>query len=552
MQLTRLFNQISKNDTVLAGGKGASLGEMTQAGLPVPPGFVIISTAFDIFADDVYIETTNLNAAIDSILHTVDAEKVHSVDDASANIQKLILSADLPQELTKQVKEQFQKLNSEYVAVRSSATAEDSASAAWAGQLDTFLNTTEDNLMENIKKCWASLFTPRAIFYRFEKKLHDQNISVAVVIQEMIPSETAGIAFSVHPVTEDHNQLIIEAGYGLGEAVVGGSITPDGYVVEKEPRRIIDKNINEQTTKLVRATKGGNEWVDIPKDQRAKPVLTDQQVLELTKLILKIEKHYGFPIDIEWAHVQNKFYITQSRPITTLSAKATTPEKLVFEKTITRDWPLVIAEMLHQGFTTEFNEQFNFSYSEVLFDFHSDYLDLYRAPSEHIEKMRSFILAELDNNPDFILETSKQHKKYVKNFTAIIKHIDQEELSKLTNKEFANLLTQFIQAHAELEPTFAISFWFPIQMEEHPDKEKYQNAINTAAKTRAETEQVGPEGDRIATKLAKEASQRMYGNDKLYKFLLLTEILYFLNEGKVHEGKKIKKRSQGFVLVDKE
>ena len=162
----------------------------------------------------------------------------------------------MPKDIGTAIQKEYKKLDAEYVAVRSSATAEDSASAAWAGQLDSFLNTTEKDLLKNIQKCWASLFTPRAIFYRYEKGLHKQKISVAVVVQKMVESEVSGIAFSVHPVTEDRNQLIIEAGFGLGEAIVSGQITPDSYVVEKEPRRIIDKNVSEQECELLPSVEG--------------------------------------------------------------------------------------------------------------------------------------------------------------------------------------------------------------------------------------------------------------------------------------------------------
>ncbi len=216
---------------------------------------------------------------------------------------------------------QWEKLKAKYVAVRSSATAEDSTSAAWAGQLESYLNTTEKNLLENVKKCWASLFTPRAIFYRFENNLHKQKISVAVVVQKMVKSEKSGIAFSVHPVTQDKNQLIIEAAYGLGEAIVSGQITPDSYVVEKNPRRIIDKNVNVQTRGLYRFKKGGNEWRDIPKELGEKQVLPAKELSELSEIIIHIENHYGFPVDVEWAVEKGKFYIVQSRPITTLKNK---------------------------------------------------------------------------------------------------------------------------------------------------------------------------------------------------------------------------------------
>ncbi len=314
MELLRDFENIGKNDVALAGGKGASLGEMTRAGISVPPGFVILSSAFEEF-----LEETDLNVEIDAILDSVNHKEMHTVENASEKIQALILQAKMSQDISSGIQKFFKNLNSKYVAVRSSATAEDSASAAWAGQLESYLNTTEENLLKNVKKCWASLFTPRAIFYRFEKDLHKQKISVAVVVQKMVESEKSGIAFSVHPVTQDRNQLIIEAGLGLGEAIVSGSITPDSYVVEKQPRRVIDKNIQTQSRGLYRVKNGGNEWRDIPKEQGEEQILSDKEILELSETILKIESHYGFPSDIEWAFKGGKFYIVQSRPITTLS-----------------------------------------------------------------------------------------------------------------------------------------------------------------------------------------------------------------------------------------
>ncbi len=313
MELVRHFSKINKNDVGLAGGKGASLGEMTQAGIPVPPGYVILSTAFEQF-----IEQTNIRAEIDAILHKVNHQEIHTVESASQQIQAIILSAAMSAELGKEIQRHFAELKAEFVAVRSSATAEDSSAAAWAGQLDTYLNTTEKTLLQNVKRCWASLFTPRAIFYRFEKNLHTQKISVAVVVQKMVESEIAGIAFSVHPVTQDRNQLIIEAGYGLGEAVVSGQITPDSYVVEKKGWAIVDCNVAEQEKGLYRKKGGDNEWKNIPAAKKEVQKLTNEQILELSRMVLKIETHYGFPCDIEWAFERGKFYITQSRPITTL------------------------------------------------------------------------------------------------------------------------------------------------------------------------------------------------------------------------------------------
>ncbi len=311
-ELIKNFSELGKGDVGIAGGKGASLGEMTGAGILVPLGFVILSPAFEKF-----LEETDLNVEIDSILHEVNHQEIHTVEHASEKIQKLILEAKVPVDIESVIKNKFAILNAEYVAVRSSATAEDSGSAAWAGQLETYLNTSKETLLQNVQKCWASLFTPRAIFYRFEKSLHNTKISVAVVIQKMIQSEVSGIAFSVHPVTEDRNQMIIEAGYGLGESIVSGSITPDSYVVEKQPRHIIDKNISEQERLLVR-NGAGNDWAMVPYSKRRLQKLTDEKILELAKLVIEIEEHYKSPQDIEWALSDNFLYVTQSRPITTL------------------------------------------------------------------------------------------------------------------------------------------------------------------------------------------------------------------------------------------
>lgn len=315
-KLLEWFSNLSKESVALAGGKGASLGEMTRAGIPVPNGYVILSDSFEKF-----LEETDLNVELDSILDKVNHKEMQSIENASEEIKALIMNAKMPKDIEKEIKKSFRELDAKFVAVRSSATSEDSSSAAWAGQLDSFLNTKEDKLLENVKRCWASLFTPRAIFYRFEKGLHTTKISVAVVVQKMVNSEISGIAFSVHPVTQDRNQLIIEAGFGLGEAIVSGQITPDSYVVEKEPRRIIDKNVSDQERGLFKVESGGSEW-ESTKEKGAQQKLSDKQIIELSEIILRIEKHYGFPCDIEWAYEKGKFFIVQSRPITTLTDKS--------------------------------------------------------------------------------------------------------------------------------------------------------------------------------------------------------------------------------------
>ena len=346
MQHLKFFSHITKKDVAIAGGKGASLGEMTHAKIQVPPGFVVLASAFDRF-----IEETNLKEEIRARLGEVDLADTNTVDRASNVLRDVIHDTPIPSDLTDEILKAFDELfantppapldrgeKQRFVAVRSSATAEDSAVASWAGELETYLNTTRENVVERVRNCWSSLFTPRAIFYRHEKNLIDHYVSVAVVIQKMIQSEISGITFTVHPVTEDYDQMIIEAGYGLGEAIVSGQITPDSYVVSKSGMNIVDIYVGNQNRKLIRnvrttkATKlrttkfvkdedGANEWVDVGKEGE-KQKLTGKQIIEVATVCKRIEDHYKFPCDIEWAMDKSGvIFITQSRPITTLKKK---------------------------------------------------------------------------------------------------------------------------------------------------------------------------------------------------------------------------------------
>ncbi len=311
MQHIKFFKDINKASVSEAGGKGASLGEMIGAGIPVPPGFVVIADAFDRF-----VEETHLKEEIEARLAEVDPDNTNTVDKASNVLRDVIHDTPMPEDLEIEILKAFDELGAEYVAIRSSATAEDSKIASWAGELDTFLNITRENVLVKVRECWSSLFAPRAIFYRHEKGLIDAYVSVAVVVQKMIQSEISGIAFTVHPVTEDPNQMIIEAGFGLGEAVVSGQITPDSYIILKDDMSILDINIGGQSKKLIK-DEFENKWVELG-EEGEKQKLTSKEIIEMAKVCKRIEDHYGFPCDIEWAIEGNKIYITQSRPITTL------------------------------------------------------------------------------------------------------------------------------------------------------------------------------------------------------------------------------------------
>ncbi len=313
MKFIKKFEELDMKDIKIAGGKGASLGEMTKVGIPVPPGFVVLSQAFEDF-----IRNYHIDVEIDAQLKKVNPKKVSTVEKVSKFLRGIISQYEVPKDIQKEILSAFDKLSAKYVAVRSSATAEDSRVASWAGELESYLGVDRKKVVETVKKCWSSLFTPRAIFYRIEKKLHGKQVSVAVVVQKMVESEVAGVAFTVHPVTRDQTQMVIEASWGLGESVVSGQVTPDTYVIEKgkEPK-IIDININEQRTKIIRVG-AKTKIVKVPKKIASKQCLPNQKILELAKICQEIEDHYGFPCDIEWAYEKKKFYIVQSRPITTL------------------------------------------------------------------------------------------------------------------------------------------------------------------------------------------------------------------------------------------
>lgn len=540
MELLRDFKNISKNDVSLAGGKGASLGEMTQAGISVPNGFVILSNAFEKF-----LEATDLNVEIDAIFDSVNHKEMHTIENASEKIQSLILQAEMPQDIKKEAQKFFKNLNSKYVAVRSSATAEDSASAAWAGQLESYLNTTEESLLENVKKCWASLFTPRAIFYRFEKDLHKQKISVAVVVQKMVESEKSGIAFSVHPVTQDRNQLIIEAGFGLGEAIVSGQITPDSYVVEKQPKRIIDKNIQVQSQGLVRAKNGGNEWRNIPKAQGEKQVLSDKEILELSEIILRIESHYGFPCDIEWAQEKGKFCIVQSRPITTLSDKKeekSDPLILlgawnVMPLEAWRWFDIVAIEKL-QKLTGIKIRVFTYVKEELHYQcvFENEVTEL-RKRFEKAKKEKEQVNYVLTIYDDFYKEVPK-----LENY---LDKVEGADFSKFSNEEVITAIKKF----ADLWTAITTQIWYAVFLDIwYPLPHEHKAAKEVAAKARDKTGHLHDRSNLTERKLYAEAAKRL-GID--VNFLFPAEIIDAL-ANRVSYAEEIKKRKQFCVTASVE
>jgi len=324
--LVVFFKNIDKDDLPLVGGKGANLGEMVKEGFPVPPGFAVTVHAYDIF-----LKENNLEKELYALLKQTDVHNPDQLVSTSRSIRKKFVSSKIPNEVAQEIIKTYKKLfrGKRLVAVRSSATAEDLPTASFAGQQETFLNIKgEANLLDSVRKCWASLFTARAIFYREENKISHEKVKISVIVQKMIQSVVSGVMFTIEPVTNEKDKILIEAVWGLGELIVQGTVVPDRYNVQKETFSILSKQISDQSIQLIKVGKETKE-VDVPKKLREKQKISDEEIIELAKIGDKLQKHYYFPQDAEWAKEGKNLYIVQTRPVTTIK---TTKEKQVKDK----------------------------------------------------------------------------------------------------------------------------------------------------------------------------------------------------------------------------
>jgi len=337
--LVMWFESLRKTDIPSVGGKNANLGEMTKAGIPVPPGFAITAYSYKNF-----IEETGISGKIyETIRETVkDLNNPKQYEEASKKIRDLIEAAPMPKDIEDAIRSAYEelcrKLNASdvFVAVRSSATAEDLPDASFAGQQETYLNVRGvKDLLEKTVKCWSSLFTPRAIFYRTEKGFAHEKVLISVGVQKMVNSKAAGVIFTINPVTGDPSQIVIEGNYGLGETVVSGAITPDDFIVDKNTLKIIEKRVAKKTVQYLRDPNTGKTiHVDVPVEKQEQPCLSDEEILKLAELAKRIEQHYGKAQDIEWAidsdvSFPDNIFVVQSRPETVWSLKpAQAPAKV--------------------------------------------------------------------------------------------------------------------------------------------------------------------------------------------------------------------------------
>ncbi|MDD5987688.1 MAG: PEP/pyruvate-binding domain-containing protein [Eubacteriales bacterium] len=310
------FDEIPDEDLALAaGGKGASLCRMFRAGLKVPEGFIVRSEMFTEF-----MKRSGLREEILADIKKIDFDSTTDLIDKAEKIREKIYQTDMPKDMADGLREYYAKFEGSPVAVRSSGTAEDLDDASFAGQQETYLFVIgEDALIKYVKECWASLYNDRAIFYRREKNFDEAEVSIAVVVQKMVNAEKAGVLFTVNPVTKDPDVCMIEAAWGLGEAVVSGIVTPDNIWINKKTNEIVTEYISEKETMVVRkSAEGGTVEQDVPAELREKPVLSDEDKKALVDVANRIEDFYGKPEDVEWAFENGRLYMLQSRPITTL------------------------------------------------------------------------------------------------------------------------------------------------------------------------------------------------------------------------------------------
>ncbi|MCC5993991.1 MAG: phosphoenolpyruvate synthase [Candidatus Aenigmarchaeota archaeon] len=342
MKFVRWLKELSKNDLPLVGGKAANLGEMYNAGLPVPQAFVVTAEAYKEF-----LKRTKLKGKILKILKETDFDNPTNLEENTKKIRELIENAKMPEEIEREIIEAYEKLSKEFgkeeehVAVRSSATAEDVPDASFAGQQLTLINIkSKENVVKAVQKCWASLFTARATFYRQQKGFKHEKVYIAVVVQKQLGvlskeeylqgKYKAGIGFTIHPVTGEKNKIVVEASYGQGEAIVSGEVNPDTYIIDKESGKLLETRIG--TKEKMKVTKEGGELeeTEVPEEMRKVLCLTEDEIKQLWDLARKLEEHYQFPQDFEWASENGKVYLVQSRPVTVFYEKK--EAKVIVEK----------------------------------------------------------------------------------------------------------------------------------------------------------------------------------------------------------------------------
>ena len=335
MSYVAWFKDLNKDSIATAGGKGANLAEMINAGLPVPNGFAVTAQTYKEF-----IERTGIKDKIQDKLKDLNVDDTATLQRVAKEVQKIIIDTEILEEMKEEIIDNYELLGAEneahdlieakevFVAVRSSATAEDLPEASFAGQQATYLNVKgKAKVMTAVRACWASLFTARAIYYRTKNKFEHDKVLISAIVQKMVNSDKAGIMFTINPSTNQEDEIVIEAVYGLGESIVSGSVNPDTYIVDKNTKEIKSMKVKKQEWGLFRNEQGENEKQDIPDNEQGRQIIPDSEIKELARLGRRIEEHYQKPMDIEWAIEKDQVLIVQARAVTTFHKEEKVEEK---------------------------------------------------------------------------------------------------------------------------------------------------------------------------------------------------------------------------------
>ena len=320
------FNEVSKKDIAAAGGKGANLGEMTRSGFPVPPGFCIDTQAYR-----EHIRQLEIASLIEALSSSIHNESFKELDEISGRIRKRVEEAQMTGRTGQAIRDAYRKLaglGSPQVSVRSSATAEDLPDASFAGQQETYLSVCgEEQVLHYVKRCWASLWTPRSVAYRRKNGFRHEQVALCVVVQSMVQSEKSGVLFTVNPLTGNAGEMMVNASYGLGESIVSGRVTPDTFLISKTGPLVLERRLGSKETQIVTGSGGLTEETEVAEELQNSFCLKEKELRELLNLGLRVEGHYGRPQDIEWAIAEGELYLLQTRPITAAPVQSTVKTK---------------------------------------------------------------------------------------------------------------------------------------------------------------------------------------------------------------------------------
>ncbi len=446
----KLFKEIDENHENI-GGKGKSLVKMYKSGFNVPNGFIVSSSTFEEFLCE-----NNIKEQILNLINSCSLENEKNIDLYSNKIIELIETSRISDKVKNEILNKFEELNLKDVAVRSSATSEDGKTSAWAGQLESYLNIQKQDIEKYIKKCWASLFSKRAIFYRL-KKQEKTDILVSVIVQQMIQSEESGIAFSINPIDNNNEKIVIEAVKGLGETIVSGMVNPDTYQIDKKTMEIVDKKIGNQTKKIV-CEENKNVTKNVIDGNIQK--LSNEKIIKIAEEIKNIEKFYGFPIDVEWSIENNYIYILQCRPITTINKNNLDD---YMNEILEKDkWILYVKRPFHwllessqiDGASEEYQNKylgFNIAIKNYLILNGDEY---YTETENKMYKEKWNSLYE--NNKNFFEEYKNTLINIVKDIRNLTINLKKTDFSRISDEEIYNYFINFKNNYIKsITPTYA-------------------------------------------------------------------------------------------------